>query len=179
MSKLCTKCGIEKDESQFNKNSAAKDGLFSWCRECANKQSKKWYYENWIHSKEISKIYQEKNRDKVTQYRIEHREQILQRNKNRYIRGKELVDSLKKPCAKCGEDRKYIIDFHHIDPTTKLFEISKGQTGRSHKKVIAEIEKCVCMCRNCHTEFHYLYGNVPENPVQALTEYLGESVSHE
>ena len=173
MVKVCTKCGIEKDVSEFNKNSRAKDGLFSWCRSCANAQSRKWYHENWVHSLETTKLYQQKNPDKVTQYRLQHREQILQRNKDRYIKGKELVESLKTSCLKCGETRKYLIDFHHIEPSNKSFEVSKGTTGRSHEKVIAEIKKCVCMCRNCHTEYHYLYGNVPENPVESLKEYLG------
>ena len=173
MSKKCTKCGEIKDESEFNKNRGAKDGLFSWCRKCANAQSRKWYKENWVHSLETTKLYQQENKDKVTQYRLQHREQILQRNKDRYAQGKALVESLKVNCAKCGEERKYVIDFHHIDPSTKSFEVSKGTTGRAHDKIIAEVKKCVCMCRNCHTEFHYLYGNVPNEPIEALKEYLG------
>lgn len=179
MVKVCSKCGKEKDISEFNKNKAAKDGLFAWCRECANAQSRKWYKENWVHSLETTKLYQQNNPDKVTQYRLQHREQILQRNRDRYEQGKALIESLKTQCIKCGDNRKYVIDFHHINPDTKLFEVSKGSTGRSHKNVIAEANKCVCLCRNCHTEFHYLYGSQPEEPINALKEYLGEEVFDE
>lgn len=34
--KRCSKCGIEKDESEFNKQKSAKDGLQSYCRACSN-----------------------------------------------------------------------------------------------------------------------------------------------
>lgn len=179
MSKRCTKCGIEKDESEFNRDRGRKDGLFSWCRECANAQSRKWHHENWVHSMEVKKVYESSHAEERAAYRLEHREQILQRNKERYAQGRALVESLKLPCAKCGDSRKYVIDFHHIDPDTKLFEVSKSTTGRAHKSILQEVEKCICMCRNCHTEFHYLYGNVPAEPIKALKEYLGESVFNE
>lgn len=176
MTKVCNKCGVEKDISEFNKNKRSKDGLFSWCRECANAQSRKWYHENWVHSLEATKLYQANNPDKITAYRLAHREEILQRNKDRYAIGKELVESLKTNCAKCNDNRKYIIDFHHINPKLKVFEVSKGSTGRSHKKIIEEANKCVCMCRNCHSEFHYIYGYLPTEPITALKEYLGEEI---
>ena len=35
-----------------------------------------------------------------------------------------------------------------------------------------EIKKCVCLCSNCHDEFHYFYGDHPNDPVEALTKYL-------
>ena len=35
--KTCTKCGVEKDVSEFSKNINAKDGLFAWCKSCYKK----------------------------------------------------------------------------------------------------------------------------------------------
>jgi L-lactate utilization protein LutC len=32
--KICTKCGLEKPTSEFNKNKLKKDGLQSECRDC-------------------------------------------------------------------------------------------------------------------------------------------------
>ena len=96
----------------------------------------------------------------------------MEKNKKRYIEGKKLVESLKTCCTKCGQNRKYVIDFHHIDPSLKKFDVSKGSTGRSKNSILEEINKCVCLCRNCHTEFHYLYGNIPKNPIDSLNEYL-------
>jgi hypothetical protein len=86
---------------------------------------------------------------------------------------KELVNSLKTPCRKCGETRHYLIQFHHVDPSEKKFTVSLYGT-RSEVKIREEASKCVCLCSNCHDEFHYLYGKNPKNPVESLMEYLGE-----
>ena len=104
-----------------------------------------------------------------------------QRKDNRLQRQKtiDFVNSSRTPCVKCGEDRLYIIDFHHIDNRTKEFNITRGVKGKGRKTIEDEIKKCVCLCRNCHAEFHYIYGHQPEHPVEALQEYLkgGDSYS--
>lgn len=42
MSKLCSKCKIQKDESCFGIKPALYDGLNLWCKTCANKASIKY-----------------------------------------------------------------------------------------------------------------------------------------
>jgi hypothetical protein len=37
--KVCTKCKIEKDTSEFTPHKTSKDGLQSWCRDCKNKRN--------------------------------------------------------------------------------------------------------------------------------------------
>ena len=94
-------------------------------------------------------------------------------NQIRRKRVDEITDLLHKhrhKCEKCGETRLYLIDFHHIDPSDKSFTIGDGK--HSKNKVLDEIKKCVCLCKNCHWEFHYLYGKCPKNPSEDLYEYL-------
>lgn len=58
-------------------------------------------------------------------------------------------------CAICGYD-KYIgaLEFHHLNPSEKDFSIgAKGYT-RSFARVREELDKCVCLCSNCHKEVH-------------------------
>lgn len=75
--------------------------------------------------------------------------------KERYREKVELVDSMKTPCLKCGEKRIRCICYHHLDPTEKEFTIS--ELRKTNKDVIvSEIKKCICLCLNCHHEFHYL-----------------------
>ena len=93
----------------------------------------------------------------------------------RRLRDKDWLYQQKKPCAKCGENRPYAIDFHHINPSEKSFQISGMVREKSRESILAEIQKCVCLCKNCHAEFHYLYGRQPDKPVKSLTEYLGRS----
>ena len=90
------------------------------------------------------------------------------------------INSLKGSCVKCGDSRFYVIEFHHIDPTTKSFTISDGQKAHKSKEdVLNEVKKCVCLCRNCHKEFHYFYGVKSEHPVEDLEKYLREGVKDE
>lgn len=43
--------------------------------------------------------------------------------------------------------------FHHIDPSQKSFEIS-GAHSRSWKIIQKELDKCILVCANCHSEIH-------------------------
>ena len=56
-------------------------------------------------------------------------------------------------CAICGYDR-YIgaLHFHHLDPATKEFGISRRGFTRSIQKMREEAAKCVLLCSNCHAE---------------------------
>lgn len=52
-------------------------------------------------------------------------------------------------CIKCGTKKR--LEFDHIDPSTKLFNISECG-GRTWKSFITEVEKCQLLCRPCHIE---------------------------
>ena len=45
-------------------------------------------------------------------------------------------------CAKCGETRGYVLDYHHIDPTQKDNTIAR-MTSNKYKieSILSEIEK--------------------------------------
>ena len=99
-------------------------------------------------------------------------------NKTQRQKAVDLVNSLKTPCVKCGEHRVYMIDFHHIDNATKEFDINKGMKSKGRKCVMQEVAKCVCLCRNCHAEFHHIYGVTPLNPKENLEEFIGKEGGH-
>ena len=67
---------------------------------------------------------------------------------------REWLDSHKTPCVACGENNPVCIDFHHLDPSTKVMNVSKMATLRARSEVLLEINKCVCLCANCHRKFH-------------------------
>lgn len=90
--------------------------------------------------------------------------------KQHYECGKRFVDSCKTQCAKCHCATPYVLTFHHIDPKTKLFEISGSR--RRIDTLKNEMSKCICLCHNCHQTFHYFYGHKPDNPVESLNEFL-------
>ena len=60
-------------------------------------------------------------------------------------------------CAKCGDCRPYVLDFHHINPRTKKRGVARYVANCNNMSDIEkEIGKCVVLCANCHREFHYL-----------------------
>lgn len=44
--KKCSKCKIEKNESEFNLNNKEKLRLYLWCRSCQKQYNKEWYSKN-------------------------------------------------------------------------------------------------------------------------------------
>lgn len=58
-------------------------------------------------------------------------------------------------CSICSYNKCITaLEFHHIDPTTKLFGISDGCT-RSWEVIKVELDKCILVCANCHRELHF------------------------
>lgn len=92
--------------------------------------------------------------------------------KQKYQEKKEEVQEIKSECrcAKCGDSRGYVLDFHHINPDEKENTIAR-MTSNNYQldKVYDEIKKCIVLCANCHREFHYLQN---KNSNFTLEEYL-------
>lgn len=85
---------------------------------------------------------------------------------------RKIIHELKQNqcCAKCGENRWYILDYHHIDPTTKNNTVARLMVHSCADTVLKEVDKCILLCRNCHGEFHYLN----ETTGISLNEYLSK-----
>lgn len=118
--KICSKCGKELPEDQFEKGRRQ-------CRKCRSEYKK------------------QQRKDKPQQY-----------NKyasDRQKRMGEWINSLKTPCVFCGEADPICIDWHHIDPSQKSFQISHIR-GKAKERTLEEIKKCVCVCANCHRKLH-------------------------
>lgn len=156
MEKQCTKCGRTFDVEMFHKDKHSKDGHKNYCKLC---------------QREMSKSYRSRNLEHILNYQAEYRKK---NKKQQEINRKNKYNSLKTSCVKCGENRPWVIQFHHIDPSTKSFNITEG--GSKNRDIESEVKKCVCLCSNCHDEFHYFYGKIPEKPKEALEEYLGVKI---
>ena len=173
--KTCVVCKKELPISCFYKRKDSKDGHRNECKYC-DKLNNKQYYKS--HQQQILNHvaqYTEQNKEKIKQYQNEYRKSNAEKLKDciikRSINKRQKLDSYKTLCIKCGENRFYLIDFHHIDPSTKCFTI--GNSYRCNdEKIKKEVSKCVCLCANCHREFHYFYGVVPNDPINQLAEYL-------
>lgn len=82
------------------------------------------------------------------------------KNKNDYLRqfGTKIkcINYLGGKCQICGETNIHVLCFHHIDPTTKKFNILGCKNRRmSFEHLKPELDKCQLLCINCHKELHY------------------------
>lgn len=176
--KQCKKCKQELPLDKFYKSKYTKDGYRSYCKECDKENNRDYYLK---HRKDLiqkQKEYTNNNREKVRNYQNQysnlHKEDRKIYYKDLADDKRSLLNSLKYPCVKCGEERPWVIAFHHINPENKSFTISDKYRG-SIELIVNEVKKCVCLCHNCHAEFHWIFGMNPENPEEALREYINNN----
>lgn len=64
-----------------------------------------------------------------------------------------LVEEAGGRCCVCGYDR-YLgaLQFHHVDPESKVLTISRNGVTQSIHTLRCEARKCVLLCSNCHAE---------------------------
>lgn len=116
MNRICNKCGIEKNLTDFARNGR---GYRTICKKCECERIKQKIL--------ITVVY---------------------------------VQTLKTKCAKCGYDKdKSALDFHHVDESDKSFSIggfacSRIWSKKTKQLIDAEVNKCICLCANCHREEH-------------------------
>lgn len=66
---------------------------------------------------------------------------------------KEKIGCLNPSCQWTGFYPGSILEFHHVDPATKLCNVSY-LIGCSDELLWAEINKCTLLCANCHNLAH-------------------------
>ena len=103
------------------------------------------------------------------EYYLQNRERILEQRRQHYIENtEELKDKTKKvaarnssfrkkllsefDCLLCGESDSDLIDWHHVNESEKLFNIS--HTSHSHDDWWNEVLKCIPVCVLCHRKIH-------------------------
>lgn len=68
---------------------------------------------------------------------------------------KELKLFLGGKCQLCHYDKCLeALDFHHIDPSTKVDNLSNLTKSMGIDALKLEASKCLLLCSNCHREFH-------------------------
>lgn len=125
--KQCSACGETLPLSHFHKNRTKPDGHQYRCKDCAKEYFGGWYKDN-----------------------AENHKRNVKRNTYKF-KQKYYEFMQTQSCTDCGETRVATLQWDHIDPSTKSFNIADAlRLGYGWDKIMAEIEKCVCRCGNCH-----------------------------
>lgn len=125
------------------------------CSKCKKEKPISEYHKNGFNSRGEQK------------YRGYCKECANKRETERYWEKRNFIDSQRTVCAKCGENRTHVLDFHHRNPDEKEFTIGQLKKG-SQELIQEEIDKCICLCANCHRDFHFLERTIKIT----LDEYL-------
>jgi DNA-directed RNA polymerase subunit RPC12/RpoP len=73
-----------------------------------------------------------------------------------------LVEEAGGRCVACGYAGCVgVLQFHHLDPSTKRFHLGREGVTRSLERARAEASKCVLLCANCHAEVELGFRELP------------------
>lgn len=75
-----------------------------------------------------------------------------------------LAELRKRGCAVCGETDVAVLEFHHVDPSQRSFNVAGSGQRTAWWKFFDEVAKCILLCANCHKRAHYYNWNLSEMP---------------
>lgn len=99
------------------------------------------------------------------------------RNAKKHEDRKELINTLKScGCCCCDETDVNCLDFHHVEPSQKDFNMSSA-TNKTVRKILEEASKCIVVCSNCHRKIHAgvldLHSHINEKQFNYMRSLLG------
>ena len=160
--KVCSKCGVEKESSLFNRDRSKASGYRSWCKTCDNINSKVQYNKDPQARRDKRKEYYYENREDEIQKRGEFRKNNVDMHrghKYRQLYGitleqfEEMRTLQKCSCAICGK--------HELqNKNKKLFVDHDHDTGK-----VREL-----LCHGCNTGIGLLQDDV--ELLQKALDYL-------
>lgn len=159
--KQCTKCFVLKPLTEFNKDSRKRDGLRSYCRDCAKDYYKQYYNQNkqtclesnrqWRNNnpervKELAKNRdKDKDRDKRRElnkiYRQENRDKINLKKREYYQRNKELIKKKIALWQQQNKDKRNEQIRKHYSENPELWQKRKNKYKVTHSEKIKEDRK--------------------------------------
>lgn len=143
MEKICTKCKVLQPLENFCFRKKTKDGRSWHCKNCRNKWFKEFYSKNKErHIKNVG----------IRNIRVREESQLI-------------INKMKEQygCLFCSESTPICLDFHHINPEDKKYEVSTLVSAGNMIKVYEEISKCILICSNCHRKLHAGLLMLPNN----------------
>jgi hypothetical protein len=127
--KICLKCNIEKDLSDFTNNKTKKDGKCVYCRSCYSAINKKWRDNNKDADKKIHDKWKSNNLDRVRKSRLKsyyNNHEVSKKRARKYK--KQNQEQLKI------KNRIYANTKYHNDLNYRLVRLLRGRIWKALKR---------------------------------------------
>lgn len=165
----CLECSEETTNPKFcnrscsakwNNRHNSKRKLKKSCRKCPVKiKSSRTYCDacykpgkpaaDYCKKHKLSRIGPDGKNERCKKCAVEAVSETRRKNKMR------LVNLFGGGCQVCLYSRSAaVLQFHHVDESTKSFAISHAGATKAFKRLFEESKKCVLLCSNCHFEAH-------------------------
>lgn len=154
--KVCSKCGVEKDVGEFYKDKKGRGGLSSTCKVCAYSHHRAWVENNPAKVKEYSKRYYDKHRDDRLEYSKayywENRDAALERGREYYGANKDRAIEYRKRYYVSNKDaidarnveykRRHRAKFNELDRVWRAAnkDVVRDMERRKSERKIGQLE---------------------------------------
>lgn len=125
--KRCSWCGLDRPLDEFAKRGNGHQGH---CKPCNRTYQREHYIKN------------------KSQYLSNAKDWKQQRKRSNHLAMRTYL--AEHPCVDCGETDPVVLEFDHIDRTTKTASVSELLHTQSMERVLLEVAKCQVLCANCH-----------------------------
>ena len=127
-----------------------------------NASKRRWVKNNPEYRRKYCLNHREEAKKRSRQNKADNPEREEKRRQKKRAAWMEIIRLAGKDrCSLCGYNRCFwAIDFHHREPSEKLFAVSSILKLLVTEDRILELGKCDALCRNCHAEIHYKNGDL-------------------
>ena len=164
--KRCTKCGVEKDESEFHRSLNTKDSLTHKCKTCCSVYSKAYYKTNRDKVRASTQKWAEANRDRKNaskqKWSEANREKAnahskrsrMRAHRDPTVKARNMVNSSKARAIKAGIPHSITFkDLLPIPNTCPVLGVPMVLSGEQNHGAIASLDRLI-------PELGYVKGNV-------------------
>jgi hypothetical protein len=130
LSKICTKCKIEKPVSEFSKNKSLKSGLQSQCKVCNSESNHEYRRTNQKKESERNRKYREANKDIIKERNRKHRESNLK--EVRALERKYYANNTDK--VKKARQEYYKINKEQIGKRQRKYDVENREKVRARQR---------------------------------------------
>lgn len=137
MLKTCSKCGIEKEATEFHRSSRTRDGRQSRCITCANAYSREWRQAN----PEYEREYYSANRDRKRDYYAANREHRTEYNREYHAANR---DRLREYIRKWRQENPDAVRAHANNRRARLINAEGEITADIIQDLFNRFPVCSC-----------------------------------